>query len=68
MITAIDVSLSMEADDVSPNRLEAAKEAAIDFVDQVDPNVEIALLSTFMGPAEWVEGRSAQAAEFRECV
>lgn len=45
IVLAFDVSLSMAATDVSPDRLEAAKDAAIEFVDQVDPNVEIALLS-----------------------
>jgi Ca-activated chloride channel family protein len=45
IVLAFDVSLSMEADDVDPNRLEAAKDAAIEFIDQVDPGVEIALLS-----------------------
>lgn len=45
IVLAFDVSLSMAADDVSPDRLEAAKEAAIEFVDQVDPGVEIALVS-----------------------
>ena len=41
----IDVSLSMEADDVTPNRLEAAKHAAETFVDEVDPDVEVGLIS-----------------------
>ena len=40
-----DVSLSMEADDVDPTRFAAAQEAARDFVDQVDPNVEVGLIS-----------------------
>ncbi len=40
-----DVSLSMEADDVDPNRLDAAKEAALDFVEQVDDNIEVGLIS-----------------------
>jgi Ca-activated chloride channel homolog len=40
-----DVSLSMEADDVDPNRFEAAKEAAGVFVDEVDPEVQIGLIS-----------------------
>ncbi len=40
-----DVSLSMEADDVDPTRFVAAQEAARDFVDQVDPNVEVGLIS-----------------------
>ncbi len=40
-----DVSLSMEATDVDPSRIDAAKEAALDFVDQVDDNIELALIS-----------------------
>jgi len=40
-----DVSLSMEATDVDPNRLDAAKQAALDFVDQVDDNIEVGLIS-----------------------
>lgn len=45
IILAFDVSLSMGAEDVSPNRLEVAKEAAKDFITEVDPNVEVGLLS-----------------------
>ncbi len=40
-----DVSLSMEATDVDPNRIEAAKAAALDFVEQVDDNIEVGLIS-----------------------
>ncbi len=40
-----DVSLSMEADDVDPTRFVAAQEAAHDFVDAVDPGVEVGLIS-----------------------
>jgi len=45
IVVAFDVSLSMEADDVDPNRLAAAKEAAVAFVDRVDPSVEVGLVS-----------------------
>jgi Ca-activated chloride channel family protein len=45
ILVLFDVSLSMMATDVDPSRLEAAKEAARDFVDQVDPNVEVGLIS-----------------------
>ncbi|MEO8266684.1 MAG: VWA domain-containing protein [Ilumatobacteraceae bacterium] len=40
-----DVSLSMQADDVSPNRLEAAKKAGEDFVDAVDADIGVGLIS-----------------------
>ena len=40
-----DVSLSMQADDVDPNRFEAAKAQALDFVDAVDPAIEIGFTS-----------------------
>jgi len=45
ILVLFDVSLSMEADDVDPTRFVAAQEAARDFVDQVDPNVEVGLIS-----------------------
>jgi Ca-activated chloride channel homolog len=45
IIVAIDVSLSMEATDVQPNRFAAAQQAATDFVAQVAPDVEIGLVS-----------------------
>lgn len=40
-----DVSLSMQADDVSPSRLEAAKKAGEDFVDAVDADIDVGLIS-----------------------
>jgi Ca-activated chloride channel homolog len=45
IILALDVSLSMEATDVTPSRLAAAQQAATDFVDQVPAEVEIGLVS-----------------------
>jgi len=45
ILVLFDVSLSMEADDVDPTRFVAAQEAARDFVDQVDPDVEVGLIS-----------------------
>ena len=45
ILVLFDVSLSMEADDVDPTRFVAAQEAARDFVAQVDPNVEVGLIS-----------------------
>jgi Ca-activated chloride channel family protein len=45
ILLMFDVSLSMEATDVEPSRLEAAKLAARTFVDQVAPDVEVGLVS-----------------------
>ena len=40
-----DVSLSMMATDVDPDRFTSAQQAARDFVDEVDPDVEVGLIS-----------------------
>ena len=45
ILVAFDVSLSMEADDVDPSRFESARAAAREFVDEVDDNVEVGLVS-----------------------
>ena len=45
ILVLFDVSLSMESTDVEPNRLEAAKVAAREFIDEVDDDVEVGLVS-----------------------
>ena len=45
ILLLFDVSLSMQATDVAPNRLEAAKDAARRFIDEVDSDVEVGLVS-----------------------
>jgi Ca-activated chloride channel family protein len=45
ILVLFDVSLSMGAEDVEPNRLAAAQDAARQFVDEVDTGVEVGLVS-----------------------
>jgi Ca-activated chloride channel family protein len=54
VILAIDVSGSMQATDVQPNRMDAAKTAALAFVDKQGPAVQIGVVS-FSGDASIVQ-------------
>ena len=50
VMLVIDVSLSMKAEDVAPNRLEAAKVAATSFAEGLTPGLNLGLIS-FAGSA-----------------
>src|SRR5919206_1889051 len=50
VVLVIDVSLSMQATDVAPNRLAAAQAAAKSFADQLTPGVNLGLVA-FAGTA-----------------
>jgi Ca-activated chloride channel family protein len=45
IMLAIDTSLSMQAEDVTPNRFDGAKAAATAFLDEVPPEINIGLVS-----------------------
>jgi Ca-activated chloride channel family protein len=67
VILAIDVSLSMEADDVFPSRINAAKEAALRFVDLAPEELRIGVVA-FAGLALVAQAPSDDAASVRAAI
>ncbi|MCU1351256.1 MAG: von Willebrand factor type [Acidimicrobiales bacterium] len=67
VILAIDTSLSMEARDVSPSRLAAAKKAALEFIDLLPPKLNLGLVS-FNGVAQIRVGPTTDRDAVREAV
>lgn len=54
LVLAMDVSRSMLANDVEPNRIEAAQKAAREFLQELPTNVRVAIVS-FAGTAQVVQ-------------
>jgi Ca-activated chloride channel family protein len=54
VVLAMDVSLSMRATDVKPNRLVAAQDAAKAFLAELPRNIRVAIV-TFAGTAQLVQ-------------
>jgi Ca-activated chloride channel family protein len=50
VVLALDVSLSMQAEDIEPSRFEAMKDAATDFVELLPPRINLGLVA-FSGSA-----------------
>lgn len=61
VVVAMDVSLSMEATDVDPSRLDVAKDAARQFVEQLPETVNVGLV-TFSGTVATVPPSDDRAA------
>lgn len=66
-VIAIDASGSMLADDFKPNRLEAAKNAALLFVDNINSKAEIGVVS-FSGIGESEQKLTSNMFEVKESI
>jgi Ca-activated chloride channel homolog len=67
VVLAIDTSRSMEADDVTPNRFEAAQAAARSFVDLLPPTITVGLVE-FHGTATLVVPPTADHGRVRQGI
>jgi len=55
VILTMDVSGSMKATDVSPTRLDAAREAALNFINQLPPKIRVGLVAFASEPVTLVQ-------------
>jgi Ca-activated chloride channel family protein len=67
IILAIDVSRSMCSTDILPNRLEAAKAAAISFVENQEPTTQIGVVA-FGGFAEMIQAPTSDQELLRDAI
>ncbi len=67
ILLAMDISGSMRATDVDPTRLEAAKAAAISFIDQIPEGVRVGIVS-FASEANTLVSPTADRAELKAAI
>jgi Ca-activated chloride channel family protein len=67
VIVAVDISGSMAAEDVQPNRLEAASAAAVEFVDGLPPRFNVGVVA-FAGTASVVVAPNADRTAVRTAL
>ncbi len=67
VIVAIDVSGSMEAQDVPPDRMTAAKQAAVQFVRELPPTVQVGVIA-FAGDADLITPVTADRALVEDSI
>lgn len=67
ILLAMDVSRSMCSTDIAPNRMEAAKAAALSFIENQDPSMQIGIVA-FAGFAELVQPPTNDQELLRDAV
>ena len=67
VILAMDISGSMRAQDVKPTRLDAAKQAALEFVNKMPPRVRIGV-AAFSGTAALVQAPTTAREDIRAAI
>ena len=67
VVLAVDVSLSMQATDVLPSRLDAAKDAAVEFLDTVPATINIGLVE-FAGSASVIVPPTTDHGDVRRAI
>ncbi len=67
ILLAVDVSISMCATDIQPNRLEAAKAAALSYVEKQEPTTEVGLVA-FAGFAELLQAPTTNRQQLKDAI
>jgi Ca-activated chloride channel family protein len=67
VVVAIDTSLSMEANDITPTRIDAVKAAATSFVNQLPPKINLGVVS-FDGNARLIVAPTTDRSKARTAI